>query len=244
MIIWKVLLLFNLCRLGYSWQDVRNADQSLWAYKSCMRDPKDVDLVPKWRKFIFPNDERTQCYVKCLWTRLGAYNQDTKSFNTDRIAKQFASQGLSVPDEINYLQGIAKGCKAVYDKSMKFFKSQGMAIRTAYYATNESEEKWFNAHPDTKPKGPKISTFCKSKGDGGCEHSCSFYYFRLIDEDNLIIPFSDLPGYPKSALEECRNQVKSTNGCKSSELYECLSKADKPALDSALEQLDNWSERY
>nr|AAL16051.1 D7 salivary protein [Lutzomyia longipalpis] len=242
----KIFSLLCLCGLGYSWQDVRNADQTLWAYRSCQKNPEDKDHVPQWRKFELPDDEKTHCYVKCVWTRLGAYNENENVFKIDVITKQFNERGLEVPAGLDQeLGGSTDGtCKAVYDKSMKFFKSHFMDFRNAYYATYDGSDEWFSKNPDVKPKGTKVSEYCKNKDDGDCKHSCSMYYYRLIDEDNLVIPFSNLPDYPEDKLEECRNEAKSANECKSSVIYQCLENADKSALDASLNILDEFSGRY
>nr|ANW11464.1 LolD7 [Bichromomyia olmeca] len=240
----KVFLLFCFCGLGYSWQDVRNADQSLWAFRTCQRRSSNVDLVKKWMAYVLPDDKETHCYVMCAWSLLGAYSEEAKAFNINGITKQFKERGMNVPKEVQIFGGRTDGCKAVYDKTVKVFKTQLQNFRNAFYGTKESSDEWFKANPNTKPKGTKISTFCEAKGIGDCIHSCSFYYYRLIDEDNLIIPFSYLPGYPETKLKECRRQVQDLAGCKSDALFLCLKNADKAALEASLKQLDDQSKVY
>nr|BAM69181.1 hypothetical protein [Lutzomyia ayacuchensis] len=242
----KIATFLCLCELGYSWQYPRNADQTLWAFKTCQREAKDQKFLEKWKKWELPVSDETYCYVKCVWKNLGSYNDADNSIKIEAIAQQFRSRGLNVPASLQKVAGPTSGsCKEVYQKTIKFFLEQKANIQHAYYGTKAESDKWFAAHPETKPKGVKISQFCKGKEKSGCKHYCSMYYFRLVDEDNLVVPFRKLPGYPEPKLQECRNKARATTGCKVADvLYECLKRDFPTYLSMILQNYDNESEYY
>uniref|UniRef100_F6JYF2 26.7 kDa salivary D7-related protein n=1 Tax=Phlebotomus tobbi TaxID=33402 RepID=F6JYF2_9DIPT len=246
-----ICVLFSLGELGFSWKYPRNADQTLWAFRSCQREGKNPDLVKKWMNWQLPNDPETHCYVKCVWTNLGSYDDKTGSISIGKVREQFSSRNLKVPAEVKKLKGPTNGsCKEVYDKTIAFFKSQKTSLQKAYYGTKEESNKWYSENPETKPKGAKISVFCKDKNreggkEGTCKNACSMYYYRLVDEDNLVIPFRKLPGISESDLKECRDVASKKTGCEvADKLYECIDKANSKAFRDALKKLDDESAVY
>nr|AGT96464.1 D7-related salivary protein [Phlebotomus orientalis] len=244
-------ILFSLGELGYSWKYPRNADQTLWAFRSCQREGKNPDLVKKWMNWELPNDRETHCYVKCVWTNLGSYDDKYGSIKIDKVKIQFSSRGVHIPAGFRKIGEPTNGfCKDVYDKTIDFFKSQKSNLQKAYYGTKEDSNKWYSENPETKPKGTKISVFCKDKNreggtEGTCKHACSMYYYRLVDEDNLVIPFRKLPGISESDLTECRDAASKKTGCKvADEIYECLHNVNPKGFEDALKKLDDESAVY
>uniref|UniRef100_C6G4F1 D7-related salivary protein A n=1 Tax=Phlebotomus arabicus TaxID=578135 RepID=C6G4F1_9DIPT len=248
----KICLLFSLTGLGYSWQYPRNADQTLWAFRACQREGKNPALVRKWMNWELPDDTETHCYVKCVWTYLGSYNEDRKSIKIDTVKKQYKARGVTIPNGISKIGGPTDGsCTGVYKKTIDFFISQKTNLQKAYYGTIEASNEWYSKNPNVKPKGTKISDFCKAENreggkEGTCKHACSMYYYRLVDEDNLVIPFRKLniQGIPGPKIEECRRIASSKSGCKVSDaLYSCLNKINSQGFIAALKKLDEESSR-
>nr|AAX55660.1 27 kDa salivary protein [Phlebotomus ariasi] len=245
-ILLKVAILVSLCEIGYSWKYPRNADQTLWAWRSCQKGNYDPELVKKWMAFEIPDDEVTHCYIKCVWTHLGMYDETSQTIRADRVKQQFKARGLSVPAEISHLEGSTGGsCVTIYKKTRAFLETQMPNYRIAFYGTVEESDKWFANNPETKPKRIKISDFCKGREagtEGTCKHACSMYYYRLVDEDNLVIPFRKLPGILDSQLEQCRDQASSETGCKVGDtIYNCLNRINPEGLKKALNTLDEQS---
>nr|AAX54853.1 27 kDa salivary protein [Phlebotomus ariasi] len=243
-------VLLSLSGIGYSWKYPRNADQTLWAYRTCQREGKDPALVSKWMNWVLPDDPETHCYVKCVWTNLGSYDDNTGSIMINTVATQFITRGMKVPAEVNNLSGSTSGsCSDIYKKTIGFFKSQKANIQKAYYGTKEESDNWYSKHPNVKPKGTKISDFCKGREggtEGTCKHACSMYYYRLVDEDNLVIPFRKLkiPGIPGPKIDECRRKASSKTGCKVADaLYKCLKAINGKSFENALKKLDEESSR-
>uniref|UniRef100_A0A6B2EJ84 General odorant-binding protein 99b n=1 Tax=Phlebotomus kandelakii TaxID=1109342 RepID=A0A6B2EJ84_9DIPT len=246
-------VLFSLGEIGigYSWKYPRNADQTLWAYRTCQREGKNQELVKKWMNWELPNDAETHCYVKCVWINLGSYDNKKGSIKIDKVKKQFSSRNLEIPAGLNEIGGSTSGsCEDVYKKTIAFFKNEKTNLQKAYYGTKEESNNWYSKNPETKPKGVKISAFCKDKNreggkEGTCKHACSMYYYRLVDEDNLVIPFRKLPGISEPDLKECRDAASTKTGCKvADEIYECLDNANSKGFRDALKKLDDESSVY
>lgn len=49
------------------------------------------ELVNEYKKFNFSNDEKTQCYINCIFKKMGLFDEKD-GFNIDRLVKQL-SQG-------------------------------------------------------------------------------------------------------------------------------------------------------
>nr|ABI20168.1 D7-like protein [Phlebotomus duboscqi] len=241
------LVLLSLVGLGYSWKYPRNADQTLWAFKTCQREGTNDALVKIWKNWILPNDAETHCYVRCVWIHLGMFNEKENSIRVKRVGEQFTGRGVNVPN-MKSLKGSARTCKEVYDKTMPFFANNVNDIKTAFYGKKEVSDQWFKDHTDTKPKGIKISSFCKDgdreKGkEGNCQHACSAYYYRLVDEDNEPISFRKLGrvGVSDDEFSKCINKVKGLSGCKVADaMYNCVNDHNAQAL----KKLDEESEKY
>jgi len=45
------------------------------------------NLVNEYKKWNFPNDEKTRCYIRCIFKKMGLFD-DTTGFNIDRLVKQ------------------------------------------------------------------------------------------------------------------------------------------------------------
>uniref|UniRef100_F6K8S3 26.76 kDa salivary D7-related protein n=1 Tax=Phlebotomus sergenti TaxID=85759 RepID=F6K8S3_9DIPT len=241
----------SLVGLGYSWQYPRNADQTLWAFRTCQRRESDASLVLKWYQWQLPNNAATHCYVKCGWIHLGMYNRKDGSIKVDKVKQQFTSRGVEIPGDIDSLSGPTDGsCKTLYDKTIRFFKNNAQSIRFAFYGTTAESNKWFAEHPEVKPKGTKISQFCnaeREKGNKDCKHACSAYYYRLVDEDYKPIYFRklEIPGISNDKINKCRKEASGQQGCKVSDaLYDCLERSNAAGLKAALKILDDPSTKY
>nr|AGE83091.1 SP28b [Phlebotomus papatasi] len=245
------LVFLSLVGLGYSWKYPRNADQTLWAFRTCQRRESDVNLLKKWANWQLPNDDKTHCYVKCVWTHLGLYSKNKMSLRVDKIKKQFSSRGVAIPKDLKSMEGETDGsCKAIYDKTISFFNNNVADLRTAFYGTIEESNKWYAQNPDAKPKGTKISKFCKAEnreqGESNCKHACSAYYYRLVDEDFEPIYFRllEIKGFSNKDIDECIKQASGRQGCQRSDaLYDCLKNKKSAALEAALQILDDQSAR-
>nr|ABA43051.1 24.5 kDa D7-related salivary protein SP04 [Phlebotomus perniciosus] len=244
----KVAVLLSLGGTGYSWQYPRNADQTLWAWRSCQKEHigDDQALLKKWLKFEIPDDKVTHCFIKCTWIHLGMYDEKTKTIRVDKVKQQFEGRKLPVPAEISKLEGPTDGdCEKIYRKTRAFLDAQMKNYRIAFYGTYDGSDAWFAEHPETKPKNTKISEFCKGREggkEGTCKHACSMYYYLLVDEDNLVIPFRKLPGISESDLKQCRDAASKKSGCQVADtIYDCLNKINPTGLKTALNTLDEQS---
>lgn len=45
------------------------------------------ELVNKYKKFDFPADDKTKCYISCILKKMGLFNETT-GFNVDNAVKQ------------------------------------------------------------------------------------------------------------------------------------------------------------
>lgn len=45
------------------------------------------DKVNEYKKFNFPNDEKTQCYIKCIFEKMGLFDEK-EGFNVEHLVKQ------------------------------------------------------------------------------------------------------------------------------------------------------------
>lgn len=45
------------------------------------------DLVNEYKKFNFPNDDKTQCYINCIFKKMGLFDEK-EGFNVERLVKQ------------------------------------------------------------------------------------------------------------------------------------------------------------
>uniref|UniRef100_C6G4F3 D7-related salivary protein C n=1 Tax=Phlebotomus arabicus TaxID=578135 RepID=C6G4F3_9DIPT len=242
----KIVILISLSEIGYAWQYPRNADQTLWAFRSCQKEKYDQELVNKWKKFELPDHPQTHCFIKCVWTHLGMYDEKAQAIRVDKVTQQFKDLNLKAPAEISKLGGPTNGnCATIYGKTMNFLNSRMTEFRIAFYGTVEGSNKWFSAHPETKPKLTKISAFCKGREggkEGTCKHACSMYYYRLVDEDNLVIPFRKLSGFKEADLKKCRDKASSKSGCKvADKIYNCLNTINPDGLKEALRTFDEQS---
>nr|ABI20158.1 27 kDa salivary protein [Phlebotomus duboscqi] len=247
------LVLLSLVGLGYSWQYPLDADQTLWAFKTCQRQNDASNQLHMWSEWKLPNNPATHCYVKCVWIHLGLYNDKDKSIKVEEVGKQFTSRGLEVPGDLNTIAGVTNGsCAAIYMKTIKFFANNVDNLRTAFYGTRKVSNEWYAQNPDVKPKGIKISAFCSAENreqgkEGNCRHACSAYYYRLVDKDYEPINFVNLgiKGISNNKITNCRKKASKAKGCRGSdELYDCLMKHNKAGFEKVLQILDARSERY
>lgn len=51
-------------------------------------------LVEQYRKWHYPNDDITKCYLKCVFTKFGLF--DTSGFNLENIHQQLAGSGAKL----------------------------------------------------------------------------------------------------------------------------------------------------
>lgn len=45
------------------------------------------DLVTEYKKWNFPNDEKTQCYINCIFKKMGLFDE-TNGFDVEHLVKQ------------------------------------------------------------------------------------------------------------------------------------------------------------
>lgn len=45
------------------------------------------DAVNEYKKWNFPDDEKTRCYIRCIFNKMGLFD-DASGFNIDHLVKQ------------------------------------------------------------------------------------------------------------------------------------------------------------
>nr|AFY13224.1 30 kDa salivary protein [Phlebotomus papatasi] len=248
----QCLVFFSILGIGYSWRFPRNGDQTYWAFNTCQRQTTDIESVKLWDQWLLPNNAATHCYIKCVFIHLGFYNEQEKAINIDAVKKQFKSRGLEIPKDIKSLSGRTDGsCKALYEKTIPFFKNNFQNLRIAFYGTREESDKWFAKHPEVKPKRTRVSEFCTAEKEKGetknCRRACSLYYYRFVDEDYQPIYFRklDIAGITDKQINDCRDKAREKKGCKVGDaLYRCLRLINKQGLIATMERLDIESWKY
>ncbi|ALC46192.1 Obp99a [Drosophila busckii] len=65
-----------------------------------------TELVEQYKKWEYPNDEKTQCYLKCVFTRFGLFDNQS-GFNVENIHTQLAR---GVPDHSDGVHGKIEAC--------------------------------------------------------------------------------------------------------------------------------------
>uniref|UniRef100_F6JYE9 25.3 kDa salivary D7-related protein n=1 Tax=Phlebotomus tobbi TaxID=33402 RepID=F6JYE9_9DIPT len=226
----NLLTIFGvLCVLGFanSLQFPRNPDQTRWAEKTCLREFSRAppSLLKKWQELNFPNTNLTHCFVKCVSTYLGVYNETTKSFNVDGIRRQFESQRIPPPQGLETLRRTSKGtCKDIYLMTVDLVKRNKLLFAKAFHAISAETVKWYNENKGSvKAKYQKASEFCKSQSDE-CRVHCRFYYYRLVDEDYQIFNRNlKINGITNAQLQQCRMKASQAKGCQVAKvLRNCL----------------------
>uniref|UniRef100_A0A6B2ENM4 Conserved secreted protein n=1 Tax=Phlebotomus kandelakii TaxID=1109342 RepID=A0A6B2ENM4_9DIPT len=247
----KVLILLSFCGLGFSFKYPRNADQTLWAFRTCERERGGPGKTEKWRNWDLPNNSDTHCYVKCIWQYLGMWNFQFNSIYVDAIATQYMARGRKYPKELANLALPTDGtCKTVYDKSIDFINKEKKNLDFVFFHTEDEYTNWIKTHADLKPIGKKISEFCKGKeggSEGKCKHACSMYHYRLVDEQNNILPLRELRIYGKHDSEfiHCKRRAANETGCRVGDvLYHCIDKIDKKGFAEVLKRWDDESITY
>ncbi|EDW98280.1 general odorant-binding protein 99a isoform X1 [Drosophila yakuba] len=67
---------------------VKNRNDMLEYRDKCVKElAVPVDLVEKYQKWEYPNDEKTQCYIKCVFTKWGLFDV-ASGFNVENIHQQ------------------------------------------------------------------------------------------------------------------------------------------------------------
>jgi len=57
---------------------VKNRENMLSYREECVKDLGiPADLVEQYQKWQYPNDPKTQCYLKCVFTKFGLFDVDT-----------------------------------------------------------------------------------------------------------------------------------------------------------------------
>nr|ABA12150.1 28 kDa salivary D7-related protein SP25 [Phlebotomus argentipes] len=246
-----IVAVISFLGLAHSLQFPRNADQTRWALKSCLREARPPrSLGAKWRELTLPKNERTFCFVQCLWTYLGIFDEKTRRFNTSAIETQFISRGSLSPKSLHTLKGQVKGktCKEVYKFSIDFLKKYKSEFRHVFYLTDQTSLTWYSQNRGkVKGRDEKASSFCQ-KESNECERlHCRFYYYRLVDEDYKIIFFRKILiyGISNRQFNQCREEADKKNGCNVAKAFkECLEKIDNEKVQNAMEAWDYVSQRY
>ncbi|XP_017472956.1 PREDICTED: general odorant-binding protein 99b [Rhagoletis zephyria] len=58
------------------------------------------DLVEKYKKWEYPDDEKTHCYLKCIFEELGLYD-DEKGFDVHKVHHQVAGDKVDHFDDLH-----------------------------------------------------------------------------------------------------------------------------------------------
>nr|ABW78178.1 odorant-binding protein 99a [Drosophila melanogaster]ABW78228.1 odorant-binding protein 99a [Drosophila melanogaster]ABW78240.1 odorant-binding protein 99a [Drosophila melanogaster]ABW78243.1 odorant-binding protein 99a [Drosophila melanogaster]ABW78244.1 odorant-binding protein 99a [Drosophila melanogaster] len=67
---------------------VKNRHDMLAYRDECVKElAVPVDLVEKYQRWEYPNDAKTQCYIKCVFTKWGLFDVQS-GFNVENIHQQ------------------------------------------------------------------------------------------------------------------------------------------------------------
>jgi len=59
-----------------------------------------ADLVEQYQKWQYPNDAKTQCYLKCVFTKFGLFDVDT-GFDVEKIHIQLSRGAADHNEELH-----------------------------------------------------------------------------------------------------------------------------------------------
>ncbi|XP_059607638.1 uncharacterized protein LOC132255566 [Phlebotomus argentipes] len=244
-----VVLVTCFLTVAHSFDFPRNADQTLWALNTCIKESKaSSKTADLWKDLNFEKSEETYCFVQCLWTYLGVYDEKTKIFNADAVKIQFQKRGVSIPKGLDKLKVITRGtCKDIFDLTKDFLKANKKELKFIFYWTPETQKDWFDKNKGkVKNVNQKASDFCKNEEDL-CRLNCRFYYYRLVDEDLRVVFFTKprINGISDAQINKCRLEANQTTGCAVAKvLKQCLDKIDAEKVEKALQMWDETSKTY
>ncbi|KAH8359599.1 hypothetical protein KR093_007788, partial [Drosophila rubida] len=80
---------------------VKTKDNMLSYREECVKELSvPADLVEQYQKWQYPNDAKTQCYLKCVFTKWGLF--DTESgFNVENIHTQLVRGAADHDDKLH-----------------------------------------------------------------------------------------------------------------------------------------------
>ncbi|XP_075144694.1 general odorant-binding protein 99a-like [Haematobia irritans] len=71
---------------------VRSRDDLLQFRKECVAELEiPENLVEQYKKWEYPNDSVTQCYMKCVFSKFGLFDSES-GFNVENIHKQLVGE--------------------------------------------------------------------------------------------------------------------------------------------------------
>lgn len=78
---------------------MRNQEDLIKARKECMEAKKvSPELIEKYKKFDFPDDEITRCYIECIFEKFQLFDPKD-GFKNDNLVAQLG-QGKDNKDEV------------------------------------------------------------------------------------------------------------------------------------------------
>ena len=70
---------------------LKNLEDLVAARKECIEVNKvPAELIEKFKKFDFPDDETTRCYIECIFIKFELFSP-TEGFNYENLNKQLAT---------------------------------------------------------------------------------------------------------------------------------------------------------
>ncbi|KAH8384144.1 hypothetical protein KR009_012240 [Drosophila setifemur] len=93
-----ICVLISLASADYV---VKNRNDMLAYRDECVKELAiPVDLVEKYQKWEYPNDTKTQCYLKCVFTKWGLFDVQT-GFNVENIHQQLVGSHADHDDSFH-----------------------------------------------------------------------------------------------------------------------------------------------
>ncbi|XP_030369890.1 general odorant-binding protein 99a [Scaptodrosophila lebanonensis] len=91
-----ICVLISLTSAEYA---VKNRDNLLAYREECVKELSvPADLVEKYKQWDYPNDEKTQCYLKCVFIKFELFDTQT-GFNVENIHAQLARGDVASHDD-------------------------------------------------------------------------------------------------------------------------------------------------
>nr|AWY62810.1 odorant binding protein [Liriomyza trifolii] len=89
---------------------VKSYEDLLQYRKECVADLKVPEAnIELYKKLEFPNDQITQCYLKCIFTKFGLF--DTKTgFDVESVHKQLVGNQAEAADHDNEVHAKIQAC--------------------------------------------------------------------------------------------------------------------------------------
>ncbi|XP_030564089.1 general odorant-binding protein 99a [Drosophila novamexicana] len=91
-------MLFSLASAEYV---LKNKDNMLSYRAECVKElDVPTELVEQYQKWVYPNDSKTQCYLKCVFTKFGLFDVQS-GFNVENIHTQLSRGDANHDDELH-----------------------------------------------------------------------------------------------------------------------------------------------